>query len=126
MKNLIGATILSVNPNTNRRDDALLYIKTDKGTMTFYHAQQWSEQVWLEDGLEDLEKMIGEKVLHAEVIKNYDEDALDEEDDSYTWIYYKISTLNHDCTLRFYGTSNGYYSEGVDIEWNGVEVQYEC
>lgn len=45
MKNLIGTTILSVNPNTNRRDDDLLYIETDKGTMTFYHAQQWSESV---------------------------------------------------------------------------------
>lgn len=65
-------------------------------------------------------------MLHAEVIKNYDEDALDEYDDSYTWTYYKISTLNHDCTLRFYGTSNGYYSEGIDIEWNGNEEGYEC
>lgn len=61
MKNLIGTTILSIKPNANHRDDDLLYIETDKGTMTFYHAQQWSEQVWLEDGLEDLEKMIGEK-----------------------------------------------------------------
>jgi hypothetical protein len=112
MKNLIGTTILSTTTHYN---DNLLYIKTDKGTMRFYHDQECCEQVWLEDGLEDLEKMIGEKVLHAEVI----EDALDEYDDSYTWTYYKISTLNHDCTLRFYGTSNGYYSEGIDIEWNG-------
>ena len=123
MKNLIGATILSATTHYN---DNLLYIKTDKGTMRFYHAQQWSEQVWLEDGLEDLEKMIGEKVLHAEVIKNYDEVPLDEDDDSYTWTYYKISTLNHDCTLRFYGTSNGYYSEDVDIGWNGNDEGYQC
>lgn len=117
MKNLIGATILSATTHYN---DNLLYIETDKGTMRFYHDQECCESVWLEDGLEDLEKM-----LHAEVIENYDEDALNEYDYSYTWTYYKISTLNHDCTLRFYGTSNGCYSEDVDIEWDGSDEGYQ-
>lgn len=114
LENLVGATILSINTKHNYD---FLVLETDKGTMRFYHEQDCCESVWLEDGLEDLEKMVGEKILHAEVVVKWNEGSpLDEYDESYTWTYYKISTLHHDCTLRFYGTSNGYYSEDIDVE----------
>lgn len=118
LKRLIGAKIIKINDDIDNVFccPSLLSIKTSKGTLKFSH-NDFMGNVWLEDGLEDLEKMIGETILHAEVIENYNEDRLDECDESYTWTYYKISTLNHDCTLRFYGTSNGYYSEDVEVEW---------
>lgn len=114
LKKLIGKKIIKIEEGIGEN---LLTISTDNGSMNFYHYQDCCETVWLEDGLKDLEKMIGEIVLQADIIESHDDGALNQWDESYTWTYYKISTLHNDCTLRFYGTSNGYYSESVDIEW---------
>ncbi len=43
-------------------------------------------------------------------------DGADEYDDSYTWTFYKFRTNKGYDTMRWYGTSNGYYSESVDFE----------
>ena len=71
----------------------------------------------------DLDDLIGTTLLLVEEVNNYEPDdvvRIPEDhaswDDSETWTYYRFSTEKGDVSIRWYGSSNGYYSESVDIE----------
>lgn len=108
---LIGATLCKA---TVDEDTLRLYI-TDKQYVEFTHHQDCCECVYIEDVVGDIEDLVGSEILVAEEV-TYDGKALDEWDESYTWTYYKFATIKGSVDIRWYGTSNGYYSESVNVE----------
>jgi hypothetical protein len=102
-------------------DDVSLKLYTEDGYFKFYHEQSCCESVWLEDICGDLTDLKGEVLLTAEVVSNYEDDPPSNPDygvdDSYTWTYYKLGSIKGTVTLRFFGTSNGYYSESISISF---------
>lgn len=86
-------------------------------TYKMYHNQDCCESVYIEDIDGNLQELVGEKVITAYESTNQDLPAIDPRyDDSYTWTFYTIRTNKDSLTIRWYGTSNGYYSESVDFE----------
>ena len=113
---LIGKIISGIVMTDDDGYDTIVF-KTECGeTYYMFHDQDCCENVHIEDVVGgELNDLIGEKILLAEEASN-DEGPLDDWDCSYTWTFYKISTNKVSLTIRWYGTSNGYYSESVDFE----------
>ena len=94
---------------------------TDDHYVRMYHRQDCCESVTIEDIVGDLDDLVGTPLLLVEEVSNYyPEEKTDDEDDysydSETWTYYRFRTVKGSVDIRWYGTSNGYYSESVDIE----------
>lgn len=74
----------------------------------------------MEDICGDLEDLIGSELLLCEEVVNvgvnppYLPDRYWE--NSYTWTFYKFSTIKGSVTIRWYGASTGFYSESVSFE----------
>lgn len=107
---LKGKTLKAID---NHGDE--LIFRADTGEVyKMYHEGDCCESVTIEDIAGDLSDLIGEPLLMSEEVSD-DSGPLSEYDDSYTWTFYKFATINGYVTIRWYGTSNGYYSESVDF-----------
>lgn len=117
--NLRGKTISSIE-GAEVDNDIIKIVCTDGSIYFMYHEQDCCESVSIEDIAGDIQDLIGSPVILAEEVSNSSddddhEDAKSEYDDSWTWTYYKLATVNGYVTIRWYGASNGYYSESVDF-----------
>ena len=94
--------------------DDFIRLSFDDGYLDMYHSQDCCETVYIEDinGNKDLNGAIFYEVIQKEC----DRDGLDC-DDSFTWTFYTIITSKGYLDIRWYGSSNGYYSESVDVEF---------
>lgn len=91
---------------------------TEKGKRyLMFHEQECCECVSIVDICGELQSLIGEPITMAEEVT---EDYSDEWD-SVTWTFYKLATVNGYVTIRWNGSSNGYYSTTVDF----VELESE-
>ena len=65
----------------------------------------------------DINDLIGSPILLAEVVTNENENPpgveISEYQESFTWTFYKLSTIKGSVTISWYGESNGYYNESV-------------
>lgn len=126
---LKGKTIEAIHGDQG--SDELVFDTSDGESYKMYHSQDCCESVSIEEIIGDLKDLIGNPILLAEEVSSSDPDEAlklkrEQEEaekdggyyygaDSETWTFYKLSTIKGSVTIRWYGTSNGYYSEGVSF-----------
>lgn len=127
---LIGKTLSSVT----KVDNEIVFKVSDDEQYKLYHSQDCCESVTIEDIEGDITDLVGKPILQAEEITNEDFESnflasfdrkneygskVDKDGnykpESCTWTFYKLATIKGYVTIRWYGESNGYYSESVDF-----------
>jgi hypothetical protein len=103
---LKGKTFTSVTSD----DESITFIG-DGIQFTLKHIQDCCEDVHIESIVGDLEDLVDSEILVAEESSKDGESEFDVEQ----WTFYKLATVNGWVDVRFYGSSNGYYSTGVSL-----------
>lgn len=112
VKEMIGKTMTRA---TGAVDADTLEFEEAEGTLfRFDHSQNCCEHVRIVDIVGDLTDLVGSPIVEAEEVSS-DGHPAPENPDSYTWTFYRFSTVKGTVTVRWLGESNGYYGEGVDF-----------
>ena len=95
--------------------DVLSFICDNGEKYVMYHEQDCCEDVYLDDINGKLSDIIGSEILIADETSYSGEGGNPGGDDSWTWTFYRLATKKGWVVLRWYGSSNGYYSETADL-----------
>lgn len=93
-------------------DNKQIILSCDNGEkyMMEHEPISW-EEVWLEDVDGNLDNLLNSPILLAEEVH----EGGTTDGGTCTWTFYKFATAKGYVTMRWYGESNGYYSEDVYI-----------
>jgi len=121
-KDLLGKILTKID--INRGADTITFHCEDGTSYQQYHCQDCYETVIIDDIVGDLEDLIGNPILLAEEVSNYE--PITEEDikrtkemnewGSCTWTFYKLATVKGYVDIKWFSESNGCYSESVDFK----------
>ena len=133
---LVGQTLVKVE--INEQDDEIIFTTFTGAKYRMYHNQDCCENVSIESVIGDWadlidvpilvaeertstadESNVPDRIVHMAFVAKQNEGraAFDYVAESYTWTFYTFRTIKGTVDLRWYGTSNGYYSESVSFEW---------
>lgn len=132
IEELIGKTLVSAEGRVG--GDMIVFTDDAGQQYKLYHEQDCCESVEIDDIVGDLQVLVGSPILVAREDANVPSkgymiqidfgDGKTEvcRDESYTWTFYNIATINGYVTIKWYGTSGGNYSESVTFGIVGHDV----
>jgi len=118
-KELLGQTLTSIDVIEGVKSwekDGIQFHVSGGRKYALAHWQDCCEDVYIESIVGDLDDLVGAPILRASEDTNQECDReIRVQDDSHTWTFYNLAIIKGHVTIRWYGTSNGYYSEEVDF-----------
>ena len=121
-KDFVGMTFADITVSDCK--DEVIFTLDNGDRYRMWHWQDCCESVYLEDTTGDLQDLIGVPILKADEVTNrgdvfgntsYVNSGNADYGESHTWTFYHFATIKGYVTLRWYGSSNGYYSESVSL-----------
>jgi len=111
---LVGMTMKSVTRSEYDGNDSIVFETVEGERFQLAHHQDCCESVHIEDLEGDLEDLVGSPITSADESSNSGVEG--EYGDTSTWTFYRFATAKGFVSIRWVGSSNGYYSEGVSFE----------
>lgn len=115
-EDLVGLTLSDVTGATPGSERIVLET-VDGRTFSMWHTQDCCETVSVEDVVGDVSDLLNAPIVLAEESTSDERpsDLPEPEwnDESQTWTFYRLGTHLGTVVIRWYGSSNGYYSESV-------------
>jgi len=113
IEDMIGRVFVQVTGTVG--GEAIKFIEDDGTKWIFYHEQDCCEHVEVVDITGDLQDLVGNPLLAAR--EDVGERIEVDEDIEYNrWTFYNFATIKGYVQIRWLGSSNGYYSETVDLK----------
>jgi len=109
---LIGKTLSDIK--VNRDHDEITFVCQDGSEYLMYHDQDCCETVTIDDVSGDIMDLVGSPITLAEESSEAGVDS--EWGDSSTWTFYRFATVKGYVDIKWFGSSNGYYSESVNFK----------
>lgn len=118
-KELEGNTFDRVAHVADIDDERIVFERAVGSDFFLYHSQECCESVYVEDIEGDLHDLEDTPILFAEESStDIPPDGCTAHDDSNQWTFYRIRTIKGSVVIRWYGSSNGYYSTSVSFAEN--------
>ena len=123
-KDLKGKTIARIRVDMdevgNQGEDAIHFELTTGQEFVMFHDQQCIESVYVDEIVGDIDDILNKEILSAEESSNENEtpEGLEAPEfyESYIWTFYRLNTIDSTLVIRWYGESEGYYSESVEFD----------
>lgn len=112
---LLGKTVIEILSG----EDHITFITSEGNIYRMVHHQDCCENVYIEDINGDLQDLVNSPITMAEEAVSTDLqpwESTEHQAESFTWTFYKLATVKGYVNIRWYGSSNGYYSEGVSFD----------
>lgn len=111
-EDLQGKTLTSVESIQDAGgQDEIIFTTVNEEKYKLTHRQDCCENVYIEDICGDLEDLVDTPILVAHEASNSEDSQWGVEE----WTFYNLSTIKGSVTIRWNGSSNGYYSTNVDF-----------
>lgn len=109
-EDLVGKTFTDIS-GAHQGSQEIIFTCDDGTKYKMFHMQDCCESVRVEDVCGYLPHLLDHPILKAEETSKSGSNEWGSE----TWTFYHIATVKGYVTIRWYGTSNGYYSERVSL-----------
>lgn len=115
---LVGQVATCVIRKEVEGNDGIVFCLADGREFALVHSQSCCERVHIDDIEGDLDTLEGSPILVAEAVSNapgYEDGEDKEYGHHHTWTFFKFATVKGHVDVRFYGSSNGNYSESASL-----------
>ena len=112
---LIGKTLTAIKVDEKYAAWILFVVSEDEKYLLHNDEADCNDvQVTIDDINGDINDLVGSPLTMAESVSN---EAFEKSQDAEgTWTFYRFATVKGYVDIRWFGTSNGYYSETVTLE----------
>ena len=112
---LIGKTLTAIKVDEKYAAWILFVVSEDEKYLLHNDEADCNDvQVTIDDINGDINDLVGSPLTMAESVSN---EAFEKSQDAEgTWTFYRFATIKGYVDIRWFGTSNGYYSETVTLE----------